>query len=138
MTLVRWDPFRELMNMSRQLNTTFGEDDDSYGSWAPPVDIFERDDHLVIRAELPGVDRDAIDVQVENNRLILTGERKSETEVDNDNVYRRERRYGKFVRSFALPRTVDSSKIGATYKDGVLELTLPKSEQAKPRRIQVS
>ena len=139
MTLVRWDPMRDLLNVQRQLHSLSSfTDDDAYGSWAPSVDIFERGDDLVIRAELAGVDKDDIDIHVENNQLVLTGERKLETDASVDSYFRRERRYGKFTRSFTLPRTVDAAKIGAAYKDGVLELTLPKQDEAKPRKIQIT
>ena len=137
MTLVRWDPFRDLMNAQRNLSASF-DDESTYGSWAPSVDILERGDDLLIRAELAGVDKNDIDVRVENNQLILTGERREESETKEDSFFRRERRYGKFTRTFSLPRTVDAGSISATYKDGVLELTLPKSERAKPRKIEIA
>ena len=136
MTLTRWDPFRDLMNIQRGFTPSMN--DDSYGSWSPPVDIVEKGDRLLIRAEIPGVDRDKIDIHVENNQLILSGERREQLESDVDNVYRSERRYGKFTRTFHLPKTVDAAAITATYLDGVLEVALPKSEVAKPRKIAIS
>ena len=108
-----------------------------FGAWAPAVDIFEKGDDLVIRAEVPGVERDAIDVKVEDNTLMLSGERHLETEEKESQAYRRERSHGRFVRSFALPKTVDASRITATYKDGVLGITIPKAEEAKPRMIEI-
>jgi len=115
MTLVRWD----------------------FRAWAPPVDVFEKDHNLVIRAELPGVQKDDIEVGIENGVLTLKGERKRETEFEEANAYRMERVYGAFTRSFSLPTTVDPSKVEAVYKDGVLELTVPKLEAAKPKKVQI-
>ena len=138
MTLVRWDPFRDLMGLHQRFTQPAVGSDDSYGSWAPTVDIFERGDDLVIRAELPGVERDDIDVRVEDNTLMLSGERKRESEFDEENAYRLERVYGKFLRSFRLPKTVDATRIEASYKNGVLEISLPKAEEARPRKIDIS
>ena len=137
MTLVRWDPFKEMMNMQRRFGGGLDQGESAYGAWAPAVDIFERGDDLVIRTEIPGVHKNDIEVDVENNTLTIRGERKRETEIDEKNAYRLERVYGNFARSFSLPRTVDSSRISANYKNGVLELTLPKAEEAKPKRIEV-
>ena len=137
MTLVRWDPMREMLNLHARFAGAPGNGDDTYGSWAPAVDIFERGDDLVIRAEIPGVDKDDIDINVENNTLSIRGERKREEEFDEDRTYKTERVFGSFVRTFRLPRTVDSSRIAAKYVNGVLELQLPKAEEAKPRRIEI-
>lgn len=142
MTLVRWDPFQELVSWSNRLNRSLsdlpgGKTEDSFGAWAPAVDIFEKDQNLVIRAELPGVDKNDIDVRIENGVLTLHGERKRENEVEEGSAYRLERVYGNFTRSFSLPTTVDPSKIQAVYKDGVLQLTVPKLEAAKPKRIDI-
>jgi len=142
MKLVRWDPFQELVAMNNRLSRTLGDavpnTEDAFGSWAPPVDIFEKNDHLVIRAEIPGVKRDDMDVRIENGVLTLHGERKNETEIKEANAYRMERIYGTFTRSFSLPTTVDATKVAATYKDGVLEVTVPKAETAKPKKIAIS
>ena len=138
MTLVRWDPFRNLMNLQQQLQqqlTSSGED--SYGPWAPVVDIFEKGDDLVIFAEVPGLELDDVDISIENNTLVLRGERKRKTEFDERDAHRLERTFGFFTRSFTLPKTVDSDRISASYKNGVLELTLPKVEQAKLRKIEI-
>ena len=142
MTLVRWDPFRELMNVQGRLNQILADSanigrDDAYGTWVPPVDIFERGDELVIRAEIPGINREELDIQVEDGTLVLSGERRREEQVEEENAYRLERSYGKFSRSFRLPTTVDTSKITAQYKDGVLEVVLPKLEEAKPRTVKI-
>ena len=141
MTLVRWDHFRDLMNLQQQMNLRQQQVtprvEDSYGTWAPPVDIFEKGDDLVICAELPGLEQDDVDISVENNTLVLRGERKRKTEFVEKDAYRLERTFGAFTRSFTLPRTVDSARISASYKNGVLELTLPKVEQVKPRKIEI-
>ena len=122
MRLVRWDPFRDFA---------------AYSAWAPVVDIFERGEDLVIRAELPGVSRDAIDVRVENGVLTLQGERKREHELKDETTYRLERSYGAFARSFTLPTTVDEARISATFKDGVLEIAIPKADHAKPKKVEI-
>ena len=149
MAIVRWEPFRDLMSLQERMNRLF---DESYrgtrtgnadewalgGSWAPAVDIYEQDGNIVMKAELPGIDPKAVDIRLENNTLTLRGERKLDKEVNEDNYHRVERSYGSFSRSFTLPTVVDQGNIKAEYKDGVLKLTLPKREEAKPRQIQVN
>jgi len=137
MTLVRWDPFRDLVTLHNRLSAPFQGTNDAYGAWVPPVDIFERGDDLVIRAEVPGVEKNEIDISVEDTRLAIQGERKREAEFKEDSAYRLERSFGSFTRSFVLPKTVDASRIGATYRNGVLEISLPKAEVAKPRKISI-
>jgi HSP20 family protein len=143
MAIVRWDPFRDLMSIQERVNRLLSDSpgrwgtDEGYGSWVPPVDVYERGDHLVIRAELPGVSREDIDIRVENGVLVLQGQRKREEEVEERNAFRLERLFGAFTRSFSLPTTVDSSKIGARLKDGVLEIALPKAEAAKPKKVSI-
>lgn len=143
MTIVRWDPFRELVSLSNRLDRVlseaprFGRDTESYGNWIPPVDIFEKNDELVLRAELPGMDREDIDLRVENGVLTLTGERGQDAAVTEESAHRRERVYGSFSRSFTLPASVDAGKIAASYKDGILEVVLPKSEASKPKRVEI-
>jgi HSP20 family protein len=142
MKLVRWDPFQEFVAMSNRLNRTVNDPytprtEDSFGAWAPPVDIFERQDHLVIRAEVPGVQKEDMDVRIENGVLTLHGERKQETDLKEENTHRMERVYGAFTRSFSLPTSVDAAKVTATYRDGVLEVTVPKAETAKPKSIEI-
>ena len=135
-----------MTTMQDRINRIFGEmysrrpDDDmmSRGDWLPPVDIFENDNHeIVIKAEMPGLKREDIDLRVENSTLTLRGERKRESEVKEDSYHRVERAYGTFSRSFSLPATVDAGKVTADYKDGVLTVVLPTREDAKPRQIQV-
>jgi HSP20 family protein len=146
MAIVRFDPFRELSTMQDRINRIFGDayrrtdNDDvlSRGDWLPPVDIFENHQHeIVLRAELPGLKREDIDIRVENNTLTLRGERKRDTEVKQEQYHRVERSYGAFSRSFSLPSTVSTDKVSATFADGVLTITLPLREEAKPRQIQV-
>jgi HSP20 family protein len=142
MKLVRWDPLQELVALSNRLNSTVNDPyisrtEDSFGAWAPPVDIFESQDHLVLRAEVPGVQMADMDVQIENGVLTLHGERKQEADVREENAHRIERIYGAFTRSFSLPTTVDAANVTATYKDGVLEVSVPKAETAKPKKIEI-
>ena len=133
MTLVRFDPFRNMMNMQGLMSGV----EDSQSTWAPVVDIFEMGDDVVIRAELPGVEKDDVDISVENNTLMLRGERKRETGFEEKGAYHLERSFGTFARSFTLPKTVDSDRISASCKNGVLELTIPKVVQVKPRKIEI-
>ena len=133
MRLVRWDPFRDLMNIQRQAS----EVEDSYGTWAPVVDIFEMGDDLVIRAEVAGLEKDDVEISVENNTLTLRGERNREPQLEEKDAYRLERSFGIFTRSFILPKTVDSTRISASYKNGVLELKIPKVAQVLPRKIEI-
>ena len=109
----------------------------SRGTWTPAVDIYEVDGALVLKAELPEMRREDIDVSVENNTLTIRGERKLDNEIKQENFHRIERAYGSFVRSFSLPQTVDAGKIGAEYKNGVLSVKLPVREDAKPRTINI-
>ena len=143
-TITRVDPFREFAAMQDRMNRLFGnvylrdEDTGFRGSWAPAVDIFETDAHdLVVRAELPGMTREDIEVSVENGTLVLKGEKKFDPEVKEENYRRIERTYGTFQRSFTLPNTVDTHKVSAEYKNGVLTVKLPFREEAKPRTINV-
>ena len=146
MAIVRFDPFRDLAGMQDRINRIFGEaylrnnDDDvtNRGDWRPVVDIYENDKHeIVLRAELPGLKREDIDIRVENNTLTLRGERKRDAEVKQESYHRVERIYGAFSRSFSLPTTVNTEKVSATFTDGVLTITLPFREEARPRQIQV-
>lgn len=132
MNVVRWDPFRLLIDQATRLD---GEE--GHRAWLPPVDIFQDQDNLVLRAEVPGVDKDNIDVRVENGVLTLQGDRKTETDLDDKNAFRRERIFGRFARSFTLPTTVDATRITAKYRDGLLEIVLPKAEAAKPKRVEI-
>jgi HSP20 family protein len=107
------------------------------GAWAPAVDIYETDQAIELKADLPEVDPKDVDVRIEDNMLFLKGERKLEKEVKEENFHRIERSYGSFARSFALPQGIATDKISADYRNGVLKVTLPKSEESKPKQIQV-
>jgi HSP20 family protein len=145
MNIVRFDPFREVAVLQDRMNRVFGDlsrrfDDDvtARGAWVPPVDIYENDQHeLVLKAELPDLKREDIDIRVENNALTLSGQKKAEQEVNEDRYHRIERTYGHFSRTFGLPPTVDTGKIFAEYKNGVLTVRLPQREDARPKQIQV-
>ncbi len=146
MAITRFDPFRDLAVLQDRMNRLFndsyvgrGREDDlmSRGSWTPVVDIYEVDGALVLKAELPDLRREDIEVSVENSTLTIRGERKLDKEIKQENFHRIERAYGSFVRQFSLPPTVDATKIGAEYKNGVLAVTLPVREDAKPRTINV-
>ena len=147
MTLVRWtDPFREFSQLQDRLNRVFTDayshsNDEGLltsGTWVPPVDIFQNGDHeLVLKAELPDMTRDAIDITVDNGTLTIKGEKKFSNEVKDDQFHRIERRYGTFTRTFTLPQTVDTGKVAADYRNGVLTVRLPLREEAKPRQIKV-
>ena len=145
MAIVKVDPFREFAAMQDRMNRLFGniylrdEDTGFRGTWVPPVDIYETAGHdLVVRAELPGMSREDIEVTVENGTLVLKGEKKFDPDVKEEHYRRVERAYGTFHRSFTLPNTVDTSRVGADYKNGVLTVTLPFREEAKPRTINVA
>jgi HSP20 family protein len=144
MTITRFDPFRDFATLQDRMNRLFGdvyvrdEDISARGNWVPPVDIYEtagRD--LVIKAELPDMTREDVEVTVENNVLTLKGERKLPADVKEEQFRRVERRYGAFTRSFTLPNTVDASKVSAEYKNGVLTVKLPFREESRPRTINV-
>ena len=146
MAVVRWDPFRELGMLQDRMNRLF--DDAGRGwradepaattSWSPSVDIFETEGEIIVKAELPGLERKDIVLHLENNVLTLRGERKFEKETKEENYHRIERSYGNFSRSFSIPATVDEEKIRADYKDGVLKIALPKKDQAKPKQINIA
>jgi HSP20 family protein len=144
MAIARLDPFREFATLQDRMNRLFGDiylrDEEVTGrpGWIPAVDIYETDSHdLVVKAELPDLTREDIEVTVENNTLTIRGERKLPSEIKEDQFRRVERHYGAFSRSFTLPNTVDASKVGAEYKNGILTVKLPFREEAKPRTVNV-
>jgi HSP20 family protein len=146
MALARWTPMGNLQSFQDEMNRMFNQffqggagEEGSWGhyTWTPPVDIYETDDALVFTADLPGVAKDEVSIEVQNNTLVLRGERTHDAAVREDNYHRVERAYGPFQRSFVLPTMVDREKVQATYHEGVLELRLPKLESAKPRRIAI-
>ncbi len=146
MALVRWDPFRELNSLETQFNRIFGTNTRSWPgrepsdttTWSPNVDIFEAENELVLKAELPGIAPEAVELHLEKNVLTIKGERRFESEDNKDNYHRIERAYGSFSRSFSLPTTIEEGKIKADFKDGLLTVTLPKQEQVKPRQIKIA
>ena len=146
MTLVRWDPFRELEDMSDRLNRmmsrpalprTNGKETMVVADWVPSVDVSETEGEYQIKAEIPDVKKEDVKVTVEDGVLTIQGERKQEKEEKGKKYHRVERSYGSFIRSFTLPDLVDEEKVKAEFKDGVLNLLLPKSEKAKPKAIEV-
>ena len=142
MAMIRWEPSRELASMEvDRLNRMFASlygDDMQRSGWMPAVDIYETPEHeVVLKAELPEVKREDINITFENNVLTIRGERKFENEVSRDNYQRIERHYGTFSRSFTVPAAIDGAKISASHKDGVLTIRLPQREDAKPKQITV-
>ncbi len=148
MAIVRyWDPWKDLATLQERMNQLFEDTSPAArgregvkagGLWSPAVDIYENEEAVVVKAELPGIPKDQVSVEVKDGVLALRGERKVEKEIQEENYHRVERSYGAFQRSFSLPSTVDAEKISAELKDGVLEIRLPKRETAKPKQIKVS
>ena len=146
MNLVRWNPMKEMFSLSDRMNKMFDgffypttRDNEwmSMWDWNPAVDIYDKDDHIVIKAEIPGVDKKDITVDIKDRVLTLKGERSSDNEEKKDNFYRRERTFGKFERSFSLPAQVDLDKVKADYKDGILKIEIPKPEGQKPKEVTI-
>lgn len=145
MAIMRWDPFKEMEALRERMDRLF---EDFFGrtraleetlrerGWLPPVDIYETEGEIILKADLPGVKKEDVSIEVKDNVLTLQGERKPE-DVKPENYYRMERSYGTFQRSFSLPSTVDQERIRARFRDGVLEIVLPKLERAKPKAIPV-
>ena len=146
MAIARFDPFRDLAVLQDRMNRLFNDRNSDHsedhllnrGTWTPAVDIYESEGELVLKAELPDMRREDMDVSVENQMLTIRGERKLDHEIKQENFHRVERAYGSFVRTFSLPPTVEASKIAAEYKNGVLTVKLPVREEAKPRTINVA
>lgn len=147
--LARWEPFPDLATLQdridRLFEDTLGRGPGAFGAeafegprWAPAVDILEKPNELVLKADLPGIDPKDVEINVQNNTLTLRGERKFESDVKEDDFRRIERVYGSFVRSFSLPQAVDPDKVEAEYRNGVLEVKLPKRPEAKPKQIKVA
>ena len=143
-TLTRWEPFRGATSLQDQINRVFKDvldrtgEESSLTAWAPAVDIYETEHELVVKADLPDIDPKDLDIRVENNVLTIRGERKFEKDVNEDNYLRVERSYGTFSRSFTLANTVNAEAIKADYQTGVLTLTIPKREEAKPKQIKIN
>src|SRR5437660_12491110 len=143
-TLTRWEPFRRTTSLQVEVNRLFSDvferkgEECSLTAWAPSVDIYETEHELVVKADLPEVHPKDLDIRVENNILTIRGERKFEKKVNEENYLRVERAYGSFARSFTLANSVNSDAIKADYQNGVLTLTIPKREEAKPKQIKVN
>ena len=143
-TLTRWEPSRGATTLQDQINRVFQDvferagEESSLTAWAPAVDIYETEHELVVKADLPDIDPKDLDIRVENNILTIRGERKFEKKVNEDNYLRVERSYGAFARSFTLTNAVNADAIKADYQNGVLTLTIPKREEAKPKQIKVN
>jgi HSP20 family protein len=146
MAIARWRPFKDVVSIQDEMNRLF---DDFFGRpvlktawtegvWSPTVDVSEDKDNVIIKAEMPGMSREDVKISIQDNVLTLKGEKKQEKEEKDKNYHRIERSYGSFCRSFQLPTSVKSDKIKAAYKDGVLSITLPKTEEVKPKEIPIS
>jgi HSP20 family protein len=144
MTFNRWEPYRGTATLQEQVNRLLGNvlersaEESNLTSWAPAADIYETEHELVVKADLPEIDPKDLDIRVENNILTIRGERKFEKKVNEENYLRVERAYGAFSRSFSLANTVNAEAIKADYQNGVLTLTIPKREEAKPKQIKVN
>jgi HSP20 family protein len=138
MTLVRWDPAREF-DVDRLFDSFFGGRRPNGGShpWSPAMDLVETDDHLVLRADLPGMDEKDIEIEIKDGVLTVTGERKAEQESKDEGFYRVERSFGRFSRSLSLPDGIDSDQVTANFDRGVLEVKIPKPSETKPHRVQI-
>jgi HSP20 family protein len=143
MALVRWDSSREVDSLQSEMNRVF---DAFFGTpagngrlrrWVPPMDLVEADDHLVLRADLPGLERDDVEIEIKDGVLTVSGERKSEQEDKADGFYRVERAYGSFSRSVSLPDGIDPDQVHAEFKNGVLEVRIPKPEERQPHRVEI-
>ena len=146
MALIRWDPFREMSSLQERMNrlmsdfrtrSPFGEEEIAQGAWIPAVDIYETKESIVLNVELPGVTKEDIALEVKDSTLTIKGEKKLEKNVKEENFHRLERSYGSFTRAFTLPSTVQQEKVKAKFRDGILEIMLPKAEEAKPKQIKV-
>lgn len=147
MDLIRWNPLREMASLRDSMSRLFDDplfrsdgrtEETEMGAWLPAVDMFEKDDRLVIKAELPGMDKKDIGLDFKDGVLTLSGVRKHENEVKEENVYRREMSYGKFIRSFSLPADSDAEKIKAEFQNGLLTIEVPRPERPKPKQVKVN
>ncbi|MDT8071113.1 MAG: Hsp20/alpha crystallin family protein [Terriglobia bacterium] len=146
MTMItRWEPFREMATLQDRMNRLFNDqfgaithDEALTGAFVPPVDVYEDENSIQVRLEVPGIDEKDIDIRLENNLLTVGGERKFEKDEKEENFHRVERRYGSFTRSFTLPATVNPEDVQADYDKGVLKIRLAKRAEAKPKQIKVN
>lgn len=146
MSIIKWDPFRDLLSLQERMNKLFEESllqtgkerqDISIAGWSPAMDVMESDEEIVLKAELPGIELKDVEVLIKDNILTLRGERKFEKEEKKENYHRIERSYGVFQRSFTLPATVEQEKVKARMKDGILEVRLPKTKEEKSKKIEI-
>jgi HSP20 family protein len=142
MALVRWDPIRELDSLQSDMNRLFdrffeGRGGNDSRRWLPAMDLLETEDHLVLRGDLPGLTEDDIDIEIKDNVLTISGERKADSEEKGEGYYRVERAFGSFSRSLTLPQGVDPDHVEANFDKGVLEVRIPKPAEAKPTRVQI-
>ena len=144
MAIIRWDPFGDFVTLRDRMNRLFEdmsgskeEKDLMTRAWAPSVDIYENENEVVLCAEIPGVEEKDVEIKVEDNNLIIKGERKFEKEAKDENYHRIERSYGSFFRSFALPSYIDQDKIEAEHENGVLRVRMPKKAELKPRTVKI-
>jgi HSP20 family protein len=143
--LVRWDPFRDLVSIQDELSRLFGRTfggaesirPSATGGWMPSMDVYETEDRIVAKLELPGIEPDKVDVSVEDSTLTVSGSREFSDEVKEESYHRVERRYGSFTRAVTLPQTADTEKVNASFDKGVLTIEIGKAEKAKPKKIQV-
>jgi HSP20 family protein len=143
--ITQWDPFRNLTSLQDHVNRLFDgafvqgrNTQTDLATWAPAVDIYEGQNELVAKVDLPGIEEKDIDIRLENNTLTIRGERKFEKSVNEDNYLRVERAYGSFTRTFSLPNTVNAEGINAAYNNGVLTVHLPKREESKPKQVKIN
>jgi len=146
MTIVKWDPFRDVAVLQDRINRIFDEsftrtadmdDDISMSAWKPTVDIYETDEAIILKAELPGIRKEDVSVEVKDNTLTLRGERAEDKDIKEESYFRKERCFGTFSRTFNLQHRVQPDKIKAKFKDGILEIEIPKPEEEKPKQVKV-
>ena len=145
MAIIRWSPARDIASLQQGINRLFEDvftqsgdyDNETMGAWRPPVDIIDTEAAIVIFVEIPGVDKEAVAIEVKENVLAISGERTVDDALGNGSYMRSERVFGKFARSFALPAMIPTDKITASFKDGVLKITIPKPEQEQPRKVSI-
>lgn len=148
MPIRKWNPWEEMLNLTRRMNRLFDssllqkfdleEEDTMSHPWSPLVDIYETSENIVVRAEIPGMKKEDIEINVTDNVLTIKGEKKQEKKMQNEDYHRIECSYGTFQRSFSLPKAIKADNVTATYKDGVLMITIPKAEEVKTKKIQIS
>jgi len=145
MAIIKWSPAREIASLQQGINRLFEDvftqpgsyDADTMGAWRPPVDIVDTPEAIIIFVEIPGVDKNEVDIEVKDNVLTIQGERVVDSSIGNGSYYRSERVFGKFRRSFALPAMIRTENISAVFKNGVLKIAIPKPEEEKPRQVNI-